>query len=164
MEQTNELHPCPICGHSVEIEKIREGHGADGCYENWRIYCPSCHITLERPADGFYGRDFFPTEKSIIDEWNHKYSPTKDGRLRLFLDSMEMFGIEHRVAFNLRRQPLGCGWTASFIKEGVEVCRHVLRSFDRMTPEDWARVHFTLTEGVKNYETRISMPSEKENE
>ena len=79
-----------------------------------------------------------------------------NGNLQYFLESMEVFGIEHRMAFNLRRQPLGCGWTASFIREGVEVCRHVLRSFDRMTPEDWVAAHFALIEGVKNYESRIT--------
>ncbi len=85
-----------------------------------------------------------------------------NGNLQYFLESMEALGIEHHLAFILRRQPIGCDWTASFIREGGrEVCRQNLRSFNRMQPVDWGAVHYKLLEGVKNYETSISMQSEE---
>ena len=66
-----ELIKCPICNHTLDIDKVDYSSGMDGRYHNWRIRCNNCNlIDVEYPADCFYGRDYYHTKDEVIEHFN----------------------------------------------------------------------------------------------
>lgn len=75
--------PICYCGSIMKINKQHKNGGMDGSYCNWVLMCPRCGITKEFAADNFYGREYLPDEKAVINNWNMNREDKKRDKLQL---------------------------------------------------------------------------------
>lgn len=79
-DEAIQMHSCPLCkSNNLRIMRTYQNQGMDGYSEDWRIYCLSCRlVSVNLPADGFYGRTYFKTKDELIKKWNDLCLPYDD--------------------------------------------------------------------------------------